>query len=38
MRRPFQNYLVFYRVCPDRIIIGSVLWGGMNWTEDLKIF
>jgi plasmid stabilization system protein ParE len=38
VRPPFQNYLIFYRVEKDRVLIGSVLWGGMNWTEDLSVF
>jgi plasmid stabilization system protein ParE len=38
VRRPFQNYLIFYRVEKDRVLIGSVLWGGMNWTDDLSVF
>jgi hypothetical protein len=38
VRRPFQNYLVFYRVEKGRVLIGSVLWGGMNWMDDLSVF
>lgn len=38
VRRPFQNYLIFYRVEKDRVLIGSVLWGGMNWMDDLSVF
>ena len=38
VRRPFQNYLIFYRAEKDRVLIGSVLWGGMNWTDDLSVF
>jgi len=38
VKRPFQNYLVFYRVGRGHVVIGSVLWGGTNWQEDLKVF
>jgi len=38
VRRPFKNYLIFYRLEVDRALIGSVLWGGMNWTDDLSVF
>ena len=38
VRRPFQNYLIFYRVESEHVQIGSVLWGGMNWTDDLNVF
>ena len=38
IRRPFQNYLIFYRVKQDCLIIGAVLWGGMNWTDDFSVF
>ena len=38
VRHPFQNYLIFYRVDKERVLIGSVLWGGMNWMDDLNVF
>lgn len=38
VRRPFQNYLIFYRVRGDVLFVGAVLWGGTNWTEDLSLF
>jgi plasmid stabilization system protein ParE len=36
--RPFQNYLVFYRIKPDAAHIYRVLHGATNWQEDLQLF
>lgn len=38
VRRPFQNYLVFYKLLPGEIFVGAVLHGATNWTEDFEIF
>ncbi len=38
MRPPFRHYLVFYRIEGSTLVVGSVLWGGMNWQEDLSVF
>lgn len=38
VRRPFQNYLVFYMILPGEVFVGAVLHGATNWTEDFEIF
>jgi len=36
--RPFQSYLVFYRIKPDAVHTYRVLHGATNWQEDLRLF
>ena len=38
VKRPFQNYIVFYRATATTVFVGAVLWGGTNWQEDLEVF